>query len=73
MPQASSDLRDEWPNDGAAIRFLQAQGYVLRRDWIWEWPKPPRAATPQEIRAVTYLIDEWDFGSTSNPGLEPVA
>ena len=73
MPQANGELRNEWHDDATAARFLEAAGYTLRPDWIWEWPKPFRPATPKEIRAVTYLIDEWDFGGLDDSQPEPVA
>ncbi len=66
MPQADPELRAEWwPADDptgitTAIKFLEAAGYVLRDDWNWTAPK--RRLEAKELRAVQYLIDEFDFG-----------
>lgn len=63
MPQATDEHRDRWhgPGEQYAIDFLQRRGYFLRRDWTWRpVNRPP---TPDEIDAVNFLVEEWDFGS----------
>jgi len=68
MPQASEDLRREWGDgtntDQKAVKFLEARGYKLGRDWRWESPHKP---SEEEIRAICYLIDEWDYGGIVLP------
>jgi hypothetical protein len=76
MPQASAELQDEWRHgedgggDDLAIQFLRAAGYVLRRDWTWRRPQPPRNPTDKELSAVRYLMDEWDFDGLRGYGSE---
>ena len=41
--------------------YLEAQGFVLGRDWCWRHPEN-REATEKEADAIIYLIEEWDFG-----------
>jgi hypothetical protein len=73
MPQATDEQRAEWWPDSdptgtnTAIKFLEAAGYSLRRDWCWEPPHPMRPTTEKERSAVFYLIDEWDFGGIFDP------
>lgn len=68
MPQADEELRQEWRHyeedggDKLAIRTLKDAGYKLRDDWQWTPPTKGHMPTDQEISAVHYLIDEWDFG-----------
>jgi hypothetical protein len=63
MPQASPELRAEWPGgDAEATVYLRIAGYTMRRDWTWDPPTPTHEPTPREISAIRYLIDEWDFG-----------
>jgi hypothetical protein len=62
MPQATEQLRAEWPGgDKEAINYLQQRGYRLDRRWAWVLPHPAHVPTPIELSAVRYLIDEWDF------------
>lgn len=64
MPQASSELNEEWdgPGDETAIRYLQDAGYWLtpRREWVMPWGR--HDPTPKASSAIRFLIDEWDFG-----------
>lgn len=63
MPQASPELRAEWPDgDGQAISFLEGRGYKLTKQWEWIKPSPAHEVTPREWSAIDYLIHEWDFG-----------
>lgn len=69
MPQASSELRAEWPGgDKEAINYLQQRGYRLDRRWAWVLPHPEHVPTAIELSAVRYLMDEWDFD-----GIKPAA
>jgi hypothetical protein len=68
MPQASPELRAEWPGgDKEATSFLQFQGYRLNRRWQWVRPHAGHVVTEREASAIQYLIDEWDFD-----GLQPL-
>jgi hypothetical protein len=55
-------LDPEGCGDRAAIAFLEACGYRLRRDWFWDAPKHGLPETPAESEAINYLCWEWDFG-----------
>lgn len=67
MPQASDELRAEWngPDDATAIKFLTDAGYKLTRGWEWLLPVPNHEPTEKEISAIQFLVDEWDFGGTT--------
>ena len=65
MPQAPEELRAEWGDD-KAIRFLEAAGYVLTRNWEWELPSPGHVPTAKELSAISYLFHEWDFGGIAD-------
>lgn len=47
-----------WRDDGHAMRYLEAQGFVLRKNFTWWAPREP---TTMESSALRYLIYEWDF------------
>ncbi len=65
MPQTTPERAARWPGmDAEAMGFLQKQGYVLRKDWLWTKPKPDHEPTERERDAILYLIEEWDFGGT---------
>ena len=61
MPQAKQALRDEWQDDASAISYLEQGGYILTEQWFWlkrdDWK-----TTDRDLRAIDYLIQEWDFG-----------
>lgn len=66
MPSAGGEER-RWATrefggiDDSPIReWLEEQGYRLRTDWCWQ--APDRPPTPKELRAIQFLIDEWDYG-----------
>lgn len=63
MPQASETLLREWdgPSDRKAIAYLEGRGYVLTRQWTWVVPSMT-VPTERDLRAIKFLIDEWDFG-----------
>ncbi len=63
MPQTTPERAARWPGmDSEAVKFLEGQGYVLRRDWYWMRPNPDHLVTDVEEDAILYLIQEWDFG-----------
>lgn len=72
MPQASAELSAKWDHDGngenRAQDFLIAAGYRLRRDWHWTMPDPLHVPTEEELSAITFMIQEWDFGGIINEG-----
>ena len=61
MPQSTPELQAEWGDDSTAVEYLKAAGYRLNRDWSWSLLDPLQRPTVKEIRAITYLIQEWDF------------
>ncbi len=66
MPQATDEQRRLWGENGGvgegkAIQYLNNAGYILRRNWTWQKPEG-HIPTEEEIGAIDFLIDEWDFG-----------
>ena len=63
MPQATDENRYLWngPGEETAMNYLYAVGWELTRDWYWK-PPPRHKITDQELSAIGFLIDEWDFG-----------
>jgi hypothetical protein len=67
MPQASDELRERWggPDDRKAINHLGNRGYVLTVGFEWyvpPWLKP----TEEDLSAVEFLIQEWDWGGLTH-------
>lgn len=63
MPQASDELRKKWGiDDGKATKFLKDAGFILNRDWSWTSPKPENEITEDEWGAISFMIQEWDYG-----------
>lgn len=70
MPQASDELRAEWCNGDPiggeleACQHLKIIGFTEPADnrWHWRRPSPDYVLTPRDISAITFLIDEWDYG-----------
>lgn len=65
MPSGSPTRHTRWGDDSNAVAYLQRQGYVLNRNWLWE--PPPRIKSWSDVAvleedAVIYLIEEWDYG-----------
>lgn len=70
MPQASKELREEWGvvcDDGGiyyldtcAVNYLRDAGYKLNSRYQWIKPEGHKP-TAYEMRAIRYLIEEWDF------------
>ena len=63
MPQATDKLRKEWngPSSDKAIKFLEDAGYKLNKKWMWVCPSGKKP-TKKELRAILFLIQEWDYG-----------
>ena len=79
MPQASDELRTLMEerfgdpiDDADPIKFLQAAGYKLTRNWFW-LPKPGITCaadmTQEEFDCMVFLIHEWDFGDLVKPSI----
>lgn len=68
MPQASEELRREWngPGEDTAVKFLEYHGYVMhQRTYTWVAPQGHKP-TAKELRAIQFLMDEWDFGGLAD-------
>ena len=61
MPSAHFDLQTEWKSSTHAVRYLRTWGYRLHADYTWTAPYS-HEPIPKELRAIYYLICEWDFG-----------
>lgn len=74
MPQATPELNRRWdgPAENKAIAHLESRGYRLLPSWDW---LKPAGLEPSEddISAVTFMFQEWDYGgivdSPATPGL----
>ncbi|VWD40277.1 hypothetical protein BLA17378_07991 [Burkholderia aenigmatica] len=57
MPQATDDLREEW-TDSTALEWLAGN---------FRWPdrmiraRKGYVPTEKDLRAITYMVTEWDF------------
>lgn len=67
MPQSTPERRARWGSDAEAIAFLKSRGFILRRDFFWWKPAPGQPLKEDERDAITYLIEEWDFGGAMSP------
>jgi hypothetical protein len=68
--QATKALHDKWNWDGEgdvrASAFLKAAGYYLRSDFHWTMPDPLHVPSEDELSAVTFMMQEWDYGGIIN-------
>lgn len=55
-----------WEDDGRAIDFLRSRGYKLTRSYHWI-PPADHEPTADELGAMRYLFEEWDFGGILAP------
>lgn len=59
MPQATKELRERWDEcsafDQIEWNFCCDRGGVIR-------PRPGYTPSPDDMSAITYLIQEWDYG-----------
>lgn len=68
MPTATPELKAIWEKENAgdgevaACLYLENRGWVLDKEWLWHPPSKDHTVAPQEIRAIAYLIQEWDYG-----------
>lgn len=60
MPQSTPERRAKWKDSETAIEFLRERGYVLHEDWTWTTES--NTQTDEELDAIAYLIEEYDFG-----------
>lgn len=73
MPQASDEQRAEFGVDSSlAIKFLETRGFKLTDHFDWIPPVDHDVLTPKEIRAIVFLIDEWDFGDIEGQHLSRI-
>lgn len=56
-----------WEDDAAAMEFLERRGYRLTRSWSWV-PPVDHKPTQEELSAVNYLFDEWDYAGLEEDG-----
>lgn len=68
MPQATEEQRARWAErDGGIgemrpISFLKSRGYQLLSNYHWKPPTKMHQPTAEEYDAVSFMINEWDYG-----------
>lgn len=62
MPQASSQTLEDWPGDDADALALLKTNFNLSRGGMFSWKDPAYEPTKQELAALQYLFEEWDYG-----------
>ena len=69
MPQASEELRQLMMirfgglGDGGPAEYLKERGFQLNpHSWTWSLAED-RELTENELDAIQFLIEEWDYGS----------
>lgn len=63
MPQSSKELRDKWGIDGQkALDYLLTMNWECGPDFILRSPHNRTKFEEDELSAVKYLFEEWDFG-----------
>jgi hypothetical protein len=71
MPSTSPARQKRWPGmDSQAIAFLESRGFVLDDNWAWYLPKPGHVLTRRERDAITYLVEEFDWGGVRTVTLD---
>lgn len=73
MPQASNEDRALWGGangvgEDKAIGYLQARGWALTPQWQWAPPTLGYVPDNNEVGAICFLIDEWDYGGVTRGG-----
>lgn len=57
---------EEWdrddPSDYSACEYLREQGYIESPNGYWIKPYPDYRVSAEELAAIWFLIDEYDFG-----------
>jgi hypothetical protein len=71
MPQATEALTKKWGGaqgigEDKAMGYLQSRGFVLTKGWEWKKPRKNYQLTDDEVEAICFLIQEWDFGGIEN-------
>lgn len=67
MPQATDEQRRKWGGyagvgEDKAVDYLSERGYTLTEHWTWSKPSPDHIPSDEELEAIGFLIDEWDYG-----------
>lgn len=80
MPQASNEDRARWGGangvgEDKAENYLRERGWTLTRGSEWIKPSPDHEVTEDELGALYFLVEEWDYGGivlsgTPAPGWE---
>ncbi len=60
MPSTTPERSDKWKSEGFAVSYLAGRGFRLTSDWLWV--PPERELFDDEVDAIIYLIEEWDYG-----------
>jgi hypothetical protein len=64
MPQANKELRDKWGIDPSkAMDYLESMGWNCGPDNIWRSPPGRTKFEDDELSAVDYLFQEWDYAA----------
>lgn len=67
MPQTTSERLKRWGGyrgvgEDKAEKFLEDRGYTLTSSWEWIEPSETHYITPEEVDAILFLMEEWDYG-----------
>ncbi|QDH83662.1 hypothetical protein [Achromobacter phage Motura] len=65
MPQASAELAAKFKDDGDAFEVLADRFHVGTNGYIQ--PKQGTEVTDDDMDAIEYLVDEWDYGYDNTP------
>lgn len=57
----------DYNGDVEAILFLKSHGYTMTRAYTWVKPSFFYRPTIDEMDAICYLIEEWDYGGLESP------
>jgi len=65
MPQATEELRKEWdgPDDYKALTYLKDRGFVVTPHWEFI---PTQTVNDKDLSAITFMIQEWDYGGLAD-------
>jgi len=68
VPSTSPERQARWPGmDSEAIAVLEEAGYKQTRQWTWIPPTWDHVPTEREDDAITYLVEEFDWGGLERP------
>jgi hypothetical protein len=68
MPQATPELRARWSEETAMKQLLG--NFIISRNGII-FPIPGYQPTDNDLSAIEYLFQEWDYAYVGNLPLEP--